>query len=120
MKFKTGDKVIIIAGKDKGNTGRIIKVLKAKNRVVVEGQNLVKKHVKPSANNQTGGIVSVEASMDASNVMFIDEKTNKKSRTRLVEETKKVAKKAAVKKEEVKETKKDKEVKKSPKTAKVK
>jgi large subunit ribosomal protein L24 len=97
MKFKTGDKVIAIAGKDKGNTGRISKVLAKENKVIVEGINMTKKHVKPNANNQTGGIVSVEAPIHASNVMFVDEKTNKKSRNRVKTETKEV-KKAAAKK----------------------
>jgi large subunit ribosomal protein L24 len=112
MKFKTGDKVVAIAGKDKGNTGRISKVLKKSNKVIVEGINLVKKHIKPNANNQTGGIVSMEAPIHASNVMFIDEKTNKRSRKRVVTETKE-AKKTV--KKEVKETKKE-----APKKAKTK
>ena len=83
MRFKTGDKVIVIAGKDKGNTGRISKILKKENKVIVEGVNLVKKHLKPNANNQDGGIIPIEAPIDASNVMFIDEKTNKRSRKRV-------------------------------------
>jgi large subunit ribosomal protein L24 len=106
MKFKTGDKVIAIAGKDKGNTGRISKVLSKENKVIVEGLNIVKKHMKPNANNQNGGIVSLEAPINASNVMFVDEKTNKRSRKRLTTETK-----------EVKETK---EKKAAPKKAKAK
>jgi large subunit ribosomal protein L24 len=103
MKFKTGDKVIAITGKDRGNTGRISKVIAKENKVIVEGLNMIKKHVKPNANNQTGGIVSVEAPIHASNVMFVDEKTNKKSRKRVVTETKEVkkavAKKAPAKKD---------------------
>ncbi len=101
MKFKTGDKVIAIAGKDKGNTGRISKVLRKENKVVVEGINMIKKHIKPNANNQTGGIVSMEAPIHASNVMFVDEKTNKRSRSRITTETKEV-KKAAPKKAKAK------------------
>lgn len=101
MKFKTGDKVIAIAGKDKGNTGRISKVLKKDNKVIVEGINIVKKHIKPNANNQNGGIVSVEAPINASNVMFIDEKTNKRCRNRVTTETKET-KKAAPKKAKAK------------------
>ncbi|HHT38446.1 MAG TPA: 50S ribosomal protein L24 [Mollicutes bacterium] len=97
MKFKTGDKVKIIAGKDKGNIGRISKVLRKENKVIVDGLNLVKKHIKPNANNQTGGIVSVEAPIDASNVMFYDDKTNKVTRKR-VDNKDKDAKKAAPKK----------------------
>lgn len=101
MKFKTGDKVIVITGKDKGRTGRISKVLRNTNKVVVDGINLVKKHIKPNANDQTGGIVSVEAPLDASNVMFVDDKTNKRSRKRTTTATKEV-KKAAPKKAKVK------------------
>jgi len=96
MKFKTGDKVIITAGKNKGNISKIIKVIKKDNKVIVEGQNLVKKHIKPSANNQTGGIVTVEAPINAPNVMFVDDK-NKRSRKRIEskkEETKKIVKKS--------------------------
>ncbi len=96
MKFKTGDKVIIVAGKNKGNISKIIKVIKKDNKVIVEGQNLVKKHLKPNANNQNGGIVTMEAPIDASNVMFVDDK-NKKSRKRIEEkkeETKKIVKKS--------------------------
>jgi large subunit ribosomal protein L24 len=94
MKFKTGDKVIAIAGKDKGHTGRISKVIKKDNKVVVEGLNIVKKHIKPNANNQNGGIVSVEAPIHASNVMFVDEKANKGSRKRIATVTKEVKKEA--------------------------
>lgn len=113
MRFKIGDKVIIIAGKDKGNTGLISKVIGKDNKVIVGGQNLIKKHVKPNANNQNGGIISMEAPIDASNVMFADEK-NKRSRTRKIIEKKKETKpkKVEVKKPETKT--------KSPKTAKVK
>jgi large subunit ribosomal protein L24 len=101
MKFKTGDKVIAIAGKDKGSTGRIGKVFKKTNKVIVEGINLVKKHIKPNANNQTGGIVSIEAPIHASNVMFVNEKTNKGSRVRIINETKEI-KKVAPKKAKAK------------------
>ena len=56
MNFKTGDKVNVIAGKDKGKSGKILHVLRNKDKVVVEGINVVKKHQKPNATNQTGGI----------------------------------------------------------------
>ena len=79
MNFKTGDKVVVIAGKDKGKEGKIIKVLRKENRVVVEGINIVKKHVKPNGQN-TGSIVEVEAPIHASNVMMIDPKTGKRTR----------------------------------------
>ncbi len=79
MNLKTGDKVVVIAGKDKGKEGKIIKTLRAENKVVVEGINMVKKHVKP--NGQTAGsIVDMEAPIHASNVMIVDPKTKKGTR----------------------------------------
>jgi large subunit ribosomal protein L24 len=80
MNLKTGDKVIIIAGKNKGNTGKISKILKRENKVIVEGANIIKKHLKPDANNQSGGIVEQEAPIHISNVMLIDPKNNKRTR----------------------------------------
>jgi len=79
MNFKTGDKVCVIAGKDKGKEGKIIKTLAKENKVVVENVNVVKKHQK--GNGQTpGGIVDVESPIHASNVMIIDPKTKKPTR----------------------------------------
>ena len=79
MHFKTGDKVVVISGKDKGKEGKITHVLRAENRVVVEGVNVVKKHVK--GNGQTAGSINeVEAPIHASNVMIIDPKTKKPTR----------------------------------------
>ena len=79
MKLKTGDKVVVIAGKDKGKEGLITKVLKADNKVIVEGVNIVKKHNKP--NGADGGtITEMEAPIHASNVMIIDPKTKKPTR----------------------------------------
>lgn len=79
MNFKTGDKVVVISGKDKGKEGKITHVLRAENRVVVEGVNIVKKHVK--GNGQTAGSINeVEAPIHASNVMIVDPKTNKPTR----------------------------------------
>lgn len=79
MNFKTGDKVVVIAGKDKGKVGNIIKTLRKENRVVVEGINIVKKTVKPNGQNP-GSITEVEAPIHASNVMIIDPKTKKPTR----------------------------------------
>ena len=79
MNFKVGDKVVVIAGKDKGKQGKITKVLRAENRVIVEGINMVKKHVKPNGQAQ-GSIVDMEAPIHASNVMILDPKTNKRTR----------------------------------------
>ena len=80
MNFKTGDKVVVISGKDKGKEGKITTILRKENKVVVEGVNIVKKHLKPNNSDQTGGIVDREAKLDASNVMLIDKKTNKPTR----------------------------------------
>ena len=80
MKLKVGDKVRVMAGKDKGKEGRITHTFAKENKVVVEGVNMVKKHLKPNNSNQTGGIVEREAKIDASNVMVLDKKTNKPSR----------------------------------------
>ena len=79
IKLKKGYNVIIIAGKDKGKTGEITKILPSSNKVVVSGINTVKKHMKPSRNNQ-GGIVQKEMPLDVSNVAFLDVKTQKASR----------------------------------------
>lgn len=79
MNFKVGDKVVVIAGSDKGKEGKIIKTLKAENKVVVEGVNVVKKHEKPTAMSN-GGIIEKEAPIAASNVMIIDPKTKKRTR----------------------------------------
>ena len=77
MDLRKGDKVIVIAGKDKGKTGEIQKVLPRTNRVVVDGVNLRKKHKKPTQNNPEGSIVEVYAPISASNVMILDPKTKK-------------------------------------------
>ena len=80
MKFKSGDKVRVMVRKDKGKEGKVTHTFKLENKVVVEGINMVKKHVKPRSGNETGGIVDMEAKIDASNVMLIDPKTNKVTR----------------------------------------
>ncbi len=80
MNLKKGDKVIVIAGHDKGKSGVIQKVIPESNRVVVEGINVRKKHQKPSQANPEGSIVEVYAPIDASNVMIEDPKTKKPSR----------------------------------------
>ncbi|MBO5138835.1 MAG: 50S ribosomal protein L24 [Bacilli bacterium] len=79
MNFKTGDKVVVIAGKDKGKEGLIKKILRADNKVVVEGVNIIKKHIKPAGGN-AGSIEEMEAPIHASNVMIIDPKTKKGTR----------------------------------------
>ena len=106
MNLKVGDKVRVIAGKDKGKEGKIIG--KKNDRVLVEGINMVKKHVKPNNNNQTGGIIDMEAKIDVSNVMFLDNnKTTRKVVRNEKNKTKKVEKKESkpVKKTTSKKTK---------------
>lgn len=78
MKLKTGDKVVVIAGSNKGKEGKITKVLD--NKVVVEGVNLRKRHLKPKNNNGTGEIVETEAPIHVSNVQVVDPKSKKASR----------------------------------------
>lgn len=73
LKIKKDDTVKVITGADKGKQGRVLQVIPEKNRVVIEGINVVKKHEKPSAANPQGGIVEQEASVHISNVMFVDE-----------------------------------------------
>ncbi len=80
MHVKTGDKVKVISGKNKGKEGVILKSFPKQNRVLVEGVNIVKKHQKPSQANQTGGIVEMEAPIHVSNVMFIEPSTGQPTR----------------------------------------
>ena len=71
FKIKKGDTVKVIAGKDKDKEGKVISVNPKKGAVLVEGVNMVTKHTKPSMSNQQGGIVSKEAPIDLSNVMYV-------------------------------------------------
>lgn len=71
MKIKKGDTVKVIAGKDKDKEGKVLSVNAKNHTVLVEGINMVSKHTKPNAQNQTGGIVSQESSIDISNVMLV-------------------------------------------------
>ena len=80
MFVKNGDKVRVIAGQDKGKEGAVLRVLADQNRVVVKGINIVKKTQKASRSNPQGGIKSVEAPINASNVMVIDPSTKKPTR----------------------------------------
>ena len=95
MKVRVGDNVKILAGKDKGKEGKIIKTYKNLDKVVVEGINMVKKHSKPQNNSDKGGIFDIEAPIHVSNVKVIDKKEVKK-------ETKKVEKKETTKKKTTK------------------
>lgn len=100
MKIKVGDNVKVIAGADKGKTGKVTRVLKKDNRVVVEGVHIVHKHMKPSRTNETGGIVTFEAPIDASNVKLEEVTKTAKTSTKTAnkeEATKKPAKKGSAK-----------------------
>ena len=102
-KLRRGDMVSIIAGKDLGKEGKILAVDRAKNRVIVEGINIMTKHQKSNRTNQTGGIVRVEAPIHASNVMYL----HKDKPTRLgykVEVTETGGKRTVVKKRYAKST----------------
>jgi len=93
MNLKVGDKVVVIAGSDKGKVGNIIKTFKAENKVIVEGVRMIKKHKKGNG-QETGGIIEMAAPIQASNVMIYDSKT--KSGTRIGHTTDKNGKKVRI------------------------
>lgn len=76
LKIKKGDQVVVLTGEDKGKTGEVVKAMPKEGKVVVQGINLVKRHTKPSQTT-TGGIVTKEAPINASNVALLDPKSNK-------------------------------------------
>ena len=80
MKVKVGDNVKVLTGKDKGKEGKVLYTLRKKDRVVVEGVNIVKKHMKPSRMNETGGILEVENPIHVSNVKVLTAKENNKTK----------------------------------------
>ena len=80
MKIKVGDKVRVITGSNKGKEGKVSKVLRSESRVIVEGVNIVKKHVKPNRTNETGGILETEAPIHISNLNVVDPKSGKPTR----------------------------------------
>ena len=79
LKIKTGDDVVVTAGKDKGKRGKVTKVIRSSNRVIVQGANMVLKHQKPSQDS-AGGIISKEASLHISNVALVDPTDGKATR----------------------------------------
>ncbi|MEN8965612.1 MAG: 50S ribosomal protein L24 [Polaribacter sp.] len=97
FKLKSGDTVKVIAGDHKGSEGKVLQIIKDKDRVLVEGVNLVSKHTKPSAQNPQGGIVKKEASLHISNVMLVEDgvavrvgyKVDGDAKTRISKKTKK-------------------------------
>jgi large subunit ribosomal protein L24 len=83
-KIRRDDEVIVIAGKDKGKTGKVLKVIAGTERVIVEGINLIKKHTKPVPQlQQPGGIIEKEASINVSNVAIVNPQTGKADRVGL-------------------------------------
>ena len=85
-RLKTGDKVVVIAGSNKGKEGKITKLLD--DRVIVEGVNIEKKHLKPKNNNGNGEIIETEAPIHASNVMLLDPKTKKPTKVKMEKDNK--------------------------------
>ena len=80
LSIKKDDQVVVIAGKDKGKTGKILKVLRKQNRLIIEHINLIKKAQRRTQENQKGGFIDIEMPIHRSNVMLIDKKTNKPTR----------------------------------------
>ena len=80
MKLRTGDKVIVIAGKDKGKSGKIVRVLPKDDKIIVEGINMMKRHQRPRRSGEKGSVKNMEMSLNASNVMILDPKDGKPTR----------------------------------------
>src|SRR3989338_4139689 len=84
MKLRKGDKVVVIAGKSRGQSGTIVRVLPHEDRAVLDGVNLAKRHRKPSAQNRKGQIIERAMPLHASNVMLADPKSGKPTRVKIV------------------------------------
>ena len=80
LHIKKGDTVYVNAGNDKGKTGKVLTVIPSKDRVIVEGVNVISKHTKPNAAHPQGGIIKQEAGVHISNLQLIDPSTNKPTR----------------------------------------
>lgn len=80
LKLKKNDRVKVLSGNNKGKEGKILKLFRSKNRVIVEGVNMIKRHTKPNQKNPQGGITQKEAPIHISNVMFIDSKAGEPTR----------------------------------------
>jgi len=90
-KIKKGDRVIVLAGKDKGRQGQVIKVMPKEDRLVVSGINMVKRHTRPTQADPQGGIKNKEAALHISNVAFVDPKSGEPTRVGFrIEDGKKV------------------------------
>ena len=102
LHIRKDDQVIVLAGKDKGKTGKVLKVIVDKERAIVEGVNIVSKSTKPSAQNPQGGIVKQEAPIHISNLSLIDPKSGKATRISVKREGKNVIRIAKKSGEEIK------------------
>ena len=102
LHIRKDDTVMVLAGQDKGKTGKVLKVLVKENRAIVEGVNMVSKSTKPSAKNPQGGIVKQEAAIHISNLSLIDSKSGKATRVRIEHEGKNVKRIAKKSGEEIK------------------
>lgn len=83
LRIKKGDTVFVTSGKDKGKTGRIMKVMPVQSKAIVENINLVKKAKRRTQQDQKGGIIEIEAPIHLSNLMLLDKQTNKPSRFKI-------------------------------------
>ena len=92
FKLKSGDTVRVIAGDHKGSEGKVLQIVKDKDRVVVEGVNMISKHTKPTSANPQGGIIKQESKINISNLMLIDPKSGEPTKVgrRKDKETKKI------------------------------
>ena len=102
LHIRKGDNVIVLAGRDKGKTDKVQKVLVSEQRAIVEGINMVSKSTKPSAQNPQGGIVKQEAPIHISNLSLIDPKSGKATRVSIKHEGKNVIRIAKKSGEEIK------------------
>ena len=102
LHIRKGDTVVVLAGNDKGKTGKVLKVLVEKQRVLVEGINMVSKSTKPSAKNPQGGIIKQEAPIHVSNLSLVDPKSGKATRVSIKHEGKNVIRVAKKSGEEIK------------------
>ena len=105
MKIKVGDNVRVITGSNKGKEGKVLKVLRKENRVIVDGVNIVKKHVKPNRENESGGILETEAPIHISNIMVATREAKKEAKKETKKEVKETKTKKTSKKKEEKESK---------------
>lgn len=97
MKLKVGDNVRVITGNNKGKEGKVLEIFRKENKVLIDGVNIVKKHVKPNGQNETGGILEVEAPIHISNIKVLSKETKKDEKATKVKEEKET--------KEIKETK---------------